>query len=75
MTRVVEAIYTNGHLEPVEPLDLHENQRVTLTVQTSDQPDPVKRKAAFERLLKGIEEMNFRSTGPYPSRDELHERR
>ncbi|MBK8268031.1 MAG: antitoxin family protein [Planctomycetes bacterium] len=27
MTKVVEAIYTNGHLEPVEPLDLKENQR------------------------------------------------
>lgn len=74
MTKVVEAIYTNGRLELVEPLDLPENQRVTLTVQTSERPDPAKRRAAYQRLLAGIEEMNFRSTGLYPTRDELHER-
>jgi transposase len=32
------------------------------------------REAAFAEFLAGVESMNFRSTGPYPTRDELHDR-
>lgn len=75
MTKVIEAIYTNGHLEPMEPLDLAEAQRVRLTVEPLPAEPHRDREAAFQRLLAGIERMTFRSTGPYPTRDELHERR
>ena len=78
MTKVVEAIYEDGVLKPVDPLDLAEladREAVTLTVQTRDRPDPAQRAAALARLRRGIAEMSFRSTRPYPTRDELHERR
>ncbi len=73
MTRVVEAIYTNGHLEPLEQLDLAERERVTLVVQT--QPDPSQREAALARLFELMDRTNLRLSTPLPSRDELHERR
>ena len=33
MTRNVEAVYEHGILRPLEPLDLAENERVTVTIQ------------------------------------------
>ena len=35
MTRHLEAIYQNGVLRPLEPIDLRENQRVMVTVSDS----------------------------------------
>jgi predicted DNA-binding antitoxin AbrB/MazE fold protein len=32
MTRIVEAVYEHGILRPLEPLDLPENERVTVTI-------------------------------------------
>lgn len=74
MTKIIEAIYSNGRFEPVGRVDLADQERVTLTVQTHERPDSASRAAAFERLLAGIAGMNFRSTGAYPSRGELYER-
>jgi predicted DNA-binding antitoxin AbrB/MazE fold protein len=74
MPQVTEAIYRNGHLEPLSPLDLPDQERVTVIVQTHERPDVAAREAALQRLLAGIDQMNFRSTGSYPTRDELHER-
>ena len=39
MTREIEAIYEDGVLKPVEPLQLAEKQRVTVTI--SEPPKPV----------------------------------
>ena len=75
MTRVVEAIYTNGHLEPLEDLGLAEQERVTLIVQTRERPDLAEREAALRRFRERVERSNFRLIGPLPGRDELHERR
>jgi len=75
MTTSTEAIYTNGMLRPLASLDLREQERVRLIVQRLDRPTPKEREAAFEELLEGIKRMNFRSTGAYPTRDQLHERR
>lgn len=78
MTKVVEAIYSHGVLEPLESLDLTEKQRVRLIVESIDgvaaSGRPADREAAMMRLQAGIASMNFRSTGPYPTRDELHDR-
>lgn len=74
MTKIVEAIYAHGVLEPVERLDLPEKQRVRLIVEPIDGAPASDREASFARFLKGVESMNFRSTGPYPTRDELHDR-
>lgn len=75
MTKVVEAIYTNGHLEPLEPLGLAEKQRVRLIVQPVEWPAPAERQAALKRLQERIEKSDFFLRGPLPSRNELHERR
>jgi predicted DNA-binding antitoxin AbrB/MazE fold protein len=32
MSKLIEAIYENGVLRPLEPLDLEEHQRVTITI-------------------------------------------
>ena len=74
MTRVVDAIYTNGHLKPVEPLDLAERERVTLIVQTHRHGDETNRKAALAAILEGIAHSTFSFNGKLPTRDELHDR-
>jgi len=78
MTKVVEAIYKHGVLEPLENLELPENQRVRLIVQAIDgrgaRGRPADREGAMQRLRAGVAAMNFRLTGPLPTRDELHDR-
>ncbi len=74
MTKVVEAIYANGLLKPVDALELPEQQRVRLIVQTIDGATPPDRQAALERLTAGIGAMNFNLRGALPTRDELHDR-
>jgi predicted DNA-binding antitoxin AbrB/MazE fold protein len=74
MTRFIEAIYSNGVLKPVDALDLTEQQRVRLILHTVDSNGSHDREAALKRLREGIAKMDFSSTGPLPSRDELHDR-
>jgi len=73
MTQTTEAIYTNGVLKPTGDLDLREQQRVRVTVETiEDGADD--RAAAVARLKAGIDSMHFFSNGRLPTRDELHDR-
>lgn len=74
MTKVIEAIFEDGVLTPLEPLELPERQRVRVTVEAINGNSPTDREAAMLRLRAGIAAMNFRLNGPLPSRDELHER-
>ena len=71
---MVEAIYANGLLRPLEALELPEHQRVRLIVQTIDGAAAPSREAALERLRRGIGGMNFRLRTSLPPRDELHDR-
>jgi predicted DNA-binding antitoxin AbrB/MazE fold protein len=73
MTRVTEAVYSNGVLRPEDDLGLRDNQRVRLIVETIDD-SPDDRAAALARLIAGIAKMQFFSQGPLPSREELHDR-
>jgi predicted DNA-binding antitoxin AbrB/MazE fold protein len=41
MTRQVEAVYENGMLRPLEPLDLNEHQQVTVRIIDSSE-DPLR---------------------------------
>jgi predicted DNA-binding antitoxin AbrB/MazE fold protein len=89
MTRVVEAIYSRGVLEPLEKLDLPERQRVQLTVRLIDgasqaptnavgldsTPITQDREAALNELFAEIDKMNLHLRVRMPTRDELHERR
>lgn len=70
----VEAIYIDGVLKPTGELPLRDKQRVRLTVETIDEPIR-DRDAAVARLKEGIASMRFFSKGPFPSREELHDRR
>jgi len=73
MTQTTEAIYTNGVLKPTRDLDLREQQRVRVIVETiGDGTDD--RPAAVARLKAGIDSMQFFSNGRLPSRDDLHDR-
>jgi predicted DNA-binding antitoxin AbrB/MazE fold protein len=38
MTRSVQAVYEKGILRPLEPLNLSENERVTLTIHNGSAP-------------------------------------
>lgn len=73
MTRVTEAVYSQGVLKPAEDLGLREEQRVRLIVETVDET-PKDRAEALARLKAGIAKMQFFSQGPLPSREELHDR-
>ena len=74
MTQTIEAIYTDGVLKPTGELPLRDNQRVRLTVETTDETN-MDREAAVTCLKAGIASMRFFSEGPLPSREGLHDRR
>jgi len=74
MTKVVEAIYSHGVLEPLEALELPDKQRVRLTVESIDGTSGEQRQAALQRFLEHIKRSNFRIQGRLPSRDELYDR-
>jgi len=68
-----EAIYTHGVLRPIAPLDLQEDERVHLIIEPMQPVPGDGREAALARLWAGIARMSFRSDGPYPTREELHD--
>lgn len=88
MTKVVEAIYSHGVLEPLEKLDLPERQRVELTVRPIDgaarapanisaldiTPTKQERQVALDDLFAEIDRMDLHLRIRMPTRDELHER-
>jgi predicted DNA-binding antitoxin AbrB/MazE fold protein len=73
MTQITEAIYTHGVLKPTGELDLRDDQRVRVIVQSLDE-EREDRAAALVRLKAGIAGMQFFSDGRLPSRAELHDR-
>ena len=73
--QVTEAVYDNGVLRPTTPLTLRDHQRVRLTVETLEPGSTDARADAMQRLRAGIASMNFTSASPFPSRDELHDRK
>lgn len=73
MAQIIEAIYSNGMLKILGDLPLEDQQRVRLTVEKLDDAT-ARREAAVARFKAGVEQMSFRSRGPLPSRDELHDR-
>ena len=73
MTQITDAIYTQGVLKPTAALDLREQQRVRVIVETLDEQGE-DRAAALDRLKAGIASMQFFSNGQLPTRAELHDR-
>ena len=73
MTKITEAIHSNGVLKPVEDLGLREGQRVRLTIEPLEERHQ-DRVAALARLKVGIAKMRFFSHGSLPTRDKRHRR-
>jgi predicted DNA-binding antitoxin AbrB/MazE fold protein len=73
MVHSVDAIFENGVLKPVEPLNLAEHQRVRVTIVDQMTPED-DRAAAIEKLWKIADQMAFASKGPYPTRESLYDR-
>ena len=74
MTKVVEAIYSHGVLEPLEALELLERQRVRLTIEPLIEASAAEREAARRALVERLRKSTLSYGGPLPTRDELHER-
>ena len=74
MVQVTEAIFSQGVLKPVDELQLREEQRVRLIIEPVAVGGGSDRTAALNRLRAGIASMRFSSSGPLPTRDELHDR-
>lgn len=74
MAQVTEAVFKDGVLRPLNGLQLREDERVRLIIERFESPTAQERAAAFARFRERALRMGFRSTGPYPTRDELHER-
>ena len=53
MARIVEAIYENGTLKPLETLDLPEHQRVRITIHEPIVESPEETLAAWHQVYEG----------------------
>jgi predicted DNA-binding antitoxin AbrB/MazE fold protein len=86
MTRIVEAIYEDGVLKPVEALDLQEHSHVRATVESisardqspNDTPELVQteeeREALLAELFEEIDRANLHLGWRIPAREELYDR-
>ena len=53
MARVVNAIYENGTLKPLEALDLPEHQRVRITIHEPIVESPEETREAWHQVCEG----------------------
>jgi predicted DNA-binding antitoxin AbrB/MazE fold protein len=79
MKTTVTATYQNGVLKPDEALDLPDDARVTVVIESSEGEQPAqdwktRQREGFEAYKKFLEEHPIRSGGIHFTRDELHER-
>lgn len=56
MERVVEAIYENGILTPLESLDLPERQRLIITIRLPATEGPDQALKAWQQVWEGLSE-------------------
>ncbi len=56
MDHVIEAIYENGMLKPLETLDLPEHQRVFITVHEAPVESPDETLDAWQCVYEGVAE-------------------
>jgi hypothetical protein len=71
--KVQTAVETDGELH-LTGLPCRKGNRVEVIVLITDESTEAEREAALQRFLAGARSSTFRSEGPYPTRDELHER-
>jgi hypothetical protein len=71
--RVETTIESDGVLHIVN-LPCHRGDRVEAIILLQEQAEASERKAARQRFLTRARQSTFRSSAPYPRREELHER-
>jgi hypothetical protein len=71
--RVETTIESDGILH-IANLPCHKGDHVEAIILLSEQTEASSRQAARQRFLSRARESSFRSSGPYPRREELHER-
>jgi hypothetical protein len=71
--RVETMIESDGVLH-IANLPCHKGDRVEAIIVLQEQAAASSRQAARERFLTRARQSSFRSSGPYPRREELHER-
>lgn len=59
MEKVVEAVYENGVLTPLEPLDLPEHLRVRITIQVPTQETPEAVLEGWRTVYDGLSEADI----------------
>lgn len=74
MTQITNATFEDGVLRPEQDLHLRPNERVRIIVQQLNDLSPEARAQAVKDLFALLDRIGFKSEGPYPTRDELHER-
>jgi len=70
---VETTIETDGILH-IADLPCHKGDRVEAIILLQEQAEAMVRQAARQRFLARARGSSFRSPGPYPRREELHER-
>ena len=71
--RVETTIESDGELHIVN-LPCHKGDRVEAIILLREQAEASVRQAARRRVINRARQSTFRSSGPYPRREELHER-
>jgi len=71
--RVEATIESDGILH-IANLPCHKGDRVEAMILLQEQAAASSRQAARQRFLTRARQSSFRSSGPYPRREELHER-
>jgi hypothetical protein len=67
------SVETDGELH-LTGLPCQKGNRVEVIVLITDETTEKEREQALQRFLAHARASTFKSEGPYPSRDELHER-
>lgn len=71
--RVEATIESDGILH-IANLPCHKGDRVEAIISLQEQTAASSRQAARQRFLTRVRQSSFQSSGPYPRREELHER-
>jgi hypothetical protein len=75
----MQAIKTHARIEAdgelhLKGLPCKMQEDVEVIILIPDDPTEAERQAALACMKQQAEQMHFRSTGPYPPREELHDR-
>lgn len=73
MHQKIDAIFQNGALRPISPLDLKEDLRVRLVIDSEDYGIQMTRDEALQRLFYDISKVGLDAGGCLPTREELHD--